>query len=77
MKIVRSFNFVYTLFEDESGSFILDLIIPSANNAWAIYEKRVVLSAHEKSLIEAVPERADHIANRLIAEEKRRQQSTD
>lgn len=77
MKIVRSVNFVYTLFEDERGAFILDLIIPSANNAWAIYEKRVVLSAHEKSMIEAVPERADHIANKLIAEEKCRQQAIE
>jgi hypothetical protein len=68
---------MYTLFEDERGSLILDLIIPSANNAWAIYEKRFVLSAHEKSLIKAVPERADHIANKLIAEEKHRQQWKD
>lgn len=73
MRIVRSVNFVYTLFEDVNGSFILDIVIPSANNAWAVYEKRVVLSAYEKSLIEAVPERADHVASRLIDEEKRTQ----
>lgn len=77
MKIVRSVNFVYTLFEDEQGAFILDLIIPSASNAWAIYEKRVVLSAHEKLLIEAMPNRADQIANKMIAEEKLRQQAIE
>jgi hypothetical protein len=73
MKLIRRIDFVYTIFENKCGSFILDLVISSANNAWAIYEKRVVLSSHEKSLIEAVPERADHIANKLIDEEKRRQ----
>jgi hypothetical protein len=73
MKLIRRIDFVYTLFEDECGSFVLELIIPSENNAWAIYEKRVVLSPHEKSLIEALPERADHIANKLIDEEKCRQ----
>jgi hypothetical protein len=42
-----------------AGTFILYLTIPTDNNARAIYEKRFVLSAREKSLIEAVPKRAE------------------
>jgi hypothetical protein len=74
MRIVRSVNFLYTLSEDDEGSFILDLVIPAAKNAWANYEKRVVLSFHEKILIRAFPERADRLATKLIEEEKRWQQ---
>jgi hypothetical protein len=77
MRIVRSVNFSYILYEDDEGSFILDLVIPAAKNAWANYEKRVVLSSYEKILIRAFPERADRLATRLIEEEKRRQQTGD
>jgi hypothetical protein len=50
-KIVRRANFLYTLYKDDNGSFVLDLIISSAKNASVNYEKRVVFSAGEKILI--------------------------
>jgi hypothetical protein len=77
MKKLRSVDYCYTLYEDDDGSFVLDLVIPSTRNAWATYEKRVVLSAYDKILIRAFPTRVDAIANKLIAEEKKRQKNTD
>lgn len=73
MKTLRSVNFVYTLYEDDNGTYVLDLVIPSATNSWAIYEKRVVLSAYDKILIKLFPERADKLASNLISKEKYRQ----
>jgi hypothetical protein len=46
-------------------------------SAWANYEKRVVLSACQKILIKMFPEYADHLASKLIAAEKGRQQIPD
>lgn len=77
MRIVRRVNSVYTLYEDDDGSFVLDLVVPTAKNAWANYEKRMVLNSYEKILIKLLPERADRLAGRLIAEEMRRQKGDD
>lgn len=76
MKVVRSVNFVYTLYEDDCGAFVLDLVIASADSAWANYEKRVVLSTRQKILINVFPDYADRLASKLLAEEKARQKMT-
>lgn len=73
MREVRSVNSVYTLYEDDDGSFVLDLVVPAAKSAWVNYEKRVFLNTYEKIMIKMFPERADRVASRLITEEMRRQ----
>jgi hypothetical protein len=75
MKILRSIDFVYTLYEDDNGSLVFDLVIPAARDAWATYEKKVVLSTYDKILTKVFPKRADHLARKLIAKEKQRQQN--
>lgn len=73
MKIIRQVDWTYTLFEDDDGSYIFDLVIPAATGAWANYEKRVVLPSYEKLLIRAFPGRSDYLANILINKEKQEQ----
>jgi hypothetical protein len=73
LKTLRSVNFLYTLYEDDDGAYVIDLVVPSPVNSWATYEKRVVLNAYDKILLKLFPERADKLASNLISEEKHRQ----
>jgi hypothetical protein len=74
MKILRQINFVYTLYEDDNGELIMDVVVPSAKNAWANCEKRIVLNMYYKNLLRISPDKADHIANIFIEKEKDIQQ---
>jgi hypothetical protein len=70
MKILRQVNFVYTLYEEDNGELIMDVVVPSAKNAWATYEKRIVLNIYYRNLVRTFPHKADLIANDFIEKEK-------
>jgi hypothetical protein len=74
MKILRQVNFVYTLYEEDNGGLIMDVVVPSAENAWASYEKRIVLNIYHRNLVRKFPHKADIIANDFIAQEQYTQQ---
>jgi hypothetical protein len=74
MKILRQVNFVYTLYEEDNGELIMDVVVPSAKDAWASYEKRIVLNIYYRNLVRMFPYKADLIANDFIRQEKNIQQ---
>ena len=39
MKIIQQQNWVFTLYEDEHGQFVLDVLFPAKKGAWASYEE--------------------------------------
>jgi hypothetical protein len=73
MKILRQINFVYTLYEDDDGALIMDVIVPSAKNAWANYEKRILLNIYDRNIVGMFPHKADLIAKDFIEKEERTQ----
>lgn len=72
MKVIRQQNFVYTLFEDERGAYIFDLLMPAPKAASVLYTKQIKASMIQRWLIWIHPKMADVIADRLINEEKER-----
>jgi hypothetical protein len=74
MKILRQMDFVYTLYEDDNGALIMDVLVPSTKNAWANYEKRIVLNMYDGNLVRMFPHKADIVAKDFIAKEKSIQQ---
>lgn len=71
MKIVHQVSWRYTLYEDDDGSYVLELVVPAPNGAWASYEKQVKLSGYEKFLIKTFPGRLDYLARKLLDDEKK------
>lgn len=52
MKVIRQVNWSYTLFEDDAGRYVLEVLMPSLSDAWATYERRVELAPKERKMIQ-------------------------
>jgi len=63
------------LYEDENGAYLLMVVVPTRDSAWAIYEKEYRLSCYEKFLVRRFPSKVKTLANRILEEEKRSQVS--
>ncbi|MCG1054350.1 hypothetical protein KQH49_04985 [Mycetohabitans sp. B5] len=71
MKIISQVNWAYTLFEDEDGSYVLSIVVPARDAAWAVYEKEIRLSSYEKYLLKLFPQRVSRLVERFMQEKKR------
>lgn len=56
MKVISQVNWSYTLYENDDGSYVMSIVVPSQNAAWAVYEKEFKLTFCEKILIRIFPE---------------------
>ena len=63
MKIIKQVNSSYTLYENELNEWILEVEIPSKNNAWAIYTEKIKLSTLQKVLIKLFPSYLEKIVS--------------
>lgn len=70
MKIIRQVDWTYSLYEDENGRYILEIVIPSSKAAWANYDKQFVLPWYEKIFIRLFPKRTDVLADKFLKIEK-------
>ncbi|MCF2132961.1 MULTISPECIES: hypothetical protein [Mycetohabitans] len=71
MKIISQVNWAYTLFEDADGSYVLSIVVPARDAAWAVYEKEIRLPSYEKYLLKLFPQRVSRLVERFVQEEKR------
>ncbi|MBK8399519.1 MAG: hypothetical protein IPL29_00040 [Propionivibrio sp.] len=67
MKVLKQVDWVYTLYEDENGQYILDVVIPAPKGAWASYEKRVLLTSSEKTRVAANPSVIDLLVQKAMS----------
>lgn len=70
MKIISQVNWSYTLYEDDDGSYVMSVVVPSSDAAWAVYEKEFRLTSCQKILLKVFPSKAQMIANRFLQKEK-------
>jgi hypothetical protein len=75
MKIIAQVSGSYTLYEDDNGAYLMTVAVPTAEAAWAVYEKEYRLSPYEGFIVRKFPGRIKGIAARIVAEEKRLQSS--
>lgn len=61
MKVIHQVDWQYTLYEDDEGSYILELIVPAPKGVWVSYEKQVKLSHYEKFIINTFPSHLDYL----------------
>ena len=65
MKIIQQQNWVFTLYEDEHGQFVLDVLFPAKKGAWASYEVRFFLSNSDKQKIQNDSSHINEIVKKL------------
>ena len=75
MKVISQVNWSYTLYEDDDGAYVMSVVVPARDAAWAVYEKEFCLTPYEKILVKLFPSKAQKIANRLLKKEKLLQSS--
>lgn len=66
-KILKQEDWLYTLYEDEIGQYVLEVVVPASKGAWASYEKTKILSEEEKAHVIANPRVLDLIVDRIRA----------
>lgn len=75
MRIIEQIAWSYTLYEADDGSYLLAVVVPARDSAWATYEIEHRLSAFEKFLVRHFPGKVKRIAARVLDQEKRSQAS--
>ncbi|MHA6878502.1 hypothetical protein [Ralstonia pseudosolanacearum] len=60
----------YTLYEDDDGSYVMSVVVPARDAAWAVYEKKFRLRTYEKFFAKFFPSKAQNIANRFLKKER-------
>lgn len=66
-KIIKQEDWLYTLYEDDIGQYVLEVVVPAPTGAWASYEKTKILSEDEKARIIANPRVLDLIVEKIRA----------
>lgn len=75
MKVIEQIDWSYTLYEADDGSYLLTVVVPARDSAWATYEIEHRLSTFEKFLVRHFPGKVKRIAARVLDQEKRSQAS--
>lgn len=75
MKVISQVNWSYTLYEDDDGFYVMSVVVPARDAAWAVYEKEFRLSLCEKLLVKVFPNKAQMLAKRFLQKEKISQSS--